>query len=776
MFKQFYGLVCLLLWVWAGCAWSGPPGPDLLKTGRPQSLNQGVTLLPLLDSRVFPQPESKPVLTHGAPIVIDPGLAREECLKAWKEHGFTSQVGFYQGPWPEESAFKWSEFPQRGLATDLAVGLELKNLDIKLTGFNALMVPQALSNSLALPLFAAGSVISNGAFDLGGRIIPSLQVKYTGLVEINFLSKLAGGLFFSKSYLADLTDWSVSESQLYAGFFRSPGDGRDLGTKNAPRVLGDVFVTAARDPELGSLPQLIQAAWLNRALSSAVIDAETKIDLVDRMSDMVEAPAWTERELTELAATDKNLMEKIGPVLGWDRKWFSGARLDKDLADFYDADPAWIQESLGRYKVFEALARAFLDQAGRLREIRMNRPLDPREKILDVDIAAALSGWGRRRTANLLYRDLFLEVQGGSGLERVLTRLLAQAPEEFGNKELLERRASRLLAQALIDDSPDDPRRAAAFLVAWEGPRVLDRPLERQVVLEVLSGEDLWAAPLVLADLRKSEGPNRECLRLAGAMELEEALPLLTDLATKEDSEGIVLELSRLVPDIPVTLTAALGRETGLAPDKTAAVDALGCFSGRPRVIKALRGLVEKWRTEERPDAALTARAIKSLGLLEDRASLPLIFDIWADGLPAEKDAFLVRRASLAAFQRLAGPEFLSAVLDSVSPMAEDVVGNQAPLGEVVDFFGEARYGPAVEFLRGLVYRRETDPIMVQAAIASLGLIATGEAEEVLNQLAASPNLDLSHPARKALETMVRERSLLAGLDLYTREEAAPEN
>ena len=119
-------------------------------------------------------------------------------------------------------------------------------------------------------------------------------------------------------------------------------------------------------------------------------------------------------------------------------------------------------------------------------------------------------------------------------------------------------------------------------------------------------------------------------------------------------------------------------------------------------------------------------------------------------------------------------PEFLSGVLDAVSPLTEDLIKNQAAVGEAVDFLGEARYGPAVDFLYGIVHHRDASPTMVQAAIGSLGLIATGDAEAVLSRLAKSPRLDLSQAAGQALETVVRERSLLAGLDRYGVEISTP--
>ena len=148
----------LLLLTLFGCVGPGQPTASFLDLAPPRPLPEAVTLLPILDSRDFPPDFQSPDLAQSAQVLI----SAEEVMKlgeqVWRKEGLVSDLRQYQGVLPDAGTFTWNDFPLRDIDTDLALGLELKSLNLKKIGPNSLLPAHAVLDAALMPLFAAGLI------------------------------------------------------------------------------------------------------------------------------------------------------------------------------------------------------------------------------------------------------------------------------------------------------------------------------------------------------------------------------------------------------------------------------------------------------------------------------------------------------------------------------------------------------------------------------------------------------------------------------------------
>ncbi|MFH1091030.1 MAG: hypothetical protein V1742_05615, partial [Pseudomonadota bacterium] len=671
-------LVVLFLCLICGCTSVSAPRPTTLQRGAPQELTQEVTLLPVLDSRSFLPSDKYPDLRAPVSIVMPASSILEQGRLVWQREGLASKIMPYEGPEPESDSFTWTDFPLRALKTDLGLGLEIKSLSLEKTGHNALMPVQVFTDGMLLPFFALGQAATNGHVDLGGRYLPSSEIKFTFKVDLNCLSLKGGGHIYTKSYSLNLTDRSVSERRLQHGFYRSAQDGQNFGRQTAPRVIEEVFTRMARDPALANLPRLAELAWLRRVLAEPRIGPRIKADSVQKVTAGLSVPEFTAPELKIITDPNLELPEKIELAFLADRD--PDAETPKaGFLKSYAVDPLWAQESADQLKLFTSACEVLLDALGRLNQVKMNRPLTKEEGRLEERIMAVLTRWGENQAANQLFRAEINKKGIDWSRKKAAVLLLARNLETLDNEEFVHKQIEERVL--ILSGKEAITPETAAFLAAVKGEAVLEEhAIPRLRLLEVLSGDDRWAAPLVLQALSSGDF-DPQLIRLAGAMELPAALPLL--LAALKDALAAPRPLSGSgkEQDIPL-LPGDPRRKKTAQPDPVLLVRALGSFRDQPQVSSILRSLVELWRRKVQPDFGpritleasslvglegspdLAAEAAAALGRLADREAAEVLFWLWAADWLVEKDSATVRRASLGALEDLAGPAHKQKILE----------------------------------------------------------------------------------------------------------------
>ena len=352
------------------------------------------------------------------------------------------------------------------MKTDLGLGLELKSLVLKKTGYNALMVPHTLLNSTLLPAFALGAIGSDGHVDLGGRLIPSSEIRLTTEVTLNVLSRRGGGLVFSKQYTVELTDKMVSDSSLYQGIFVGAGDGQDLGRKMAPRIIADVFGMMTRDPELLYLPRYARAVWLGRIMQDERVAPAFKARIFDRVAGRVNVPEWSAEEMKILKSELSTLPDKVLYT-------YSLGAGDSELApgggflELYTVEPAWAEEAAGRLRLFELVCQTVFSALDRLGQKKLQSPLTPDEKDLENKFLDLLGRWGGSYTANRLFRKTIQSPGAGLAVRTHLFRLLTNGGGAIDNQEFLNQELEAKMT-AIREGTADETARDRAGLCASE--------------------------------------------------------------------------------------------------------------------------------------------------------------------------------------------------------------------------------------------------------------------------------------------------------------------
>ncbi|MEW6266434.1 MAG: hypothetical protein AB1641_25455 [Thermodesulfobacteriota bacterium] len=728
-------MLCLGL---AGCA--GPViGPSLPPVGPIERLSEDMTFLPVLDSRLFPDQDQVPDLETGTPVF----LSAEEILAvgrdSWRDENLVSRLKTYRGPLPAGPSFKWSDFPMRGLETDLGLGLEIKSLILKKTELNTLLPAHNLVDAAVLPFFAVGVLASNGHFDLAGRWLPSSTMKLAAQVDLVALSLKAGGPIFQKTYLVRLTEPAVREAALYPGFWLSREDGLDLGRRAAPPLIDQIFRWLARDPELTLWPRLAGLAWLSRLLADERVHLPVKTNWLSRLTGDITVP---DQPLAEILTMSHPGYPPLGPG-------------DEET------HPVAVEAARGRARLFDMAVSILLDAAGRLNRIKMTRPLVPEERVLEIRIMGLLAKWGTHRSAGLTYRIVALDERSDWNRRKAAWTLLSRGLETADNEGFLKTETARRLA--FLESRAPQAAEAVAFLLAVKGEAAgLDHALPRRYLFQALSGEDRWAAPLVLEALQAGDF-SPEVVRLAGAMALDQAAPLLLSTLDSEiDRSAAGIRLTR--PRLPLLPYASPGQSPASGPDQVSMVRALAAFKSRLEVTRALRSLLERWRQGRGVGDELAAEAVRSLAGLEDRGSASLLADTWLY-LAGEDGSPRVRKAILSALVTLAGEEEKARLLSRAESLVPTKPEARGPWLELLEFFEQCRYFPAAAFLKSMAGRASLTVDLRGAALAALAGLAAPESEEIIRPLAGSPEPDLALAARSAWEKLVRERAFWKELE-----------
>jgi hypothetical protein len=720
-----------------------------------------VTFLMLSDRRSSPQADTaRPDPTIGIPVTMPVEGFLDKGLDTWRQENW--DVVLYNGPKPQTPDFTWSDFPLRGLTTDLGFGLDLKTIVLKEAGHNTWLAPHVLLDTLLLPLFAAGAMVSDGRFDLAARVFPSTTAAVIMDVELNVLSLKAGGLLFSKPYQARALAGRVYESTLQPNVRSGTGNTQELGQRLAALASENVFSEMTLDPELFRLPELANAVWLRRILAGPRLNASEKERLINKLADRTEIPCLTEEEIERLQALEPDDIQGATVVLER-RPVLTGVA---DPPSPVLVNPKRLAETRAWMAVFKTMVTAMLEESGRLKAASMTAPPTADEKRLSATISNRLTSWGKNYAANRMYRTLFESGQLGRYEMEALFGILAGDLETLDNETYVRRELARLGDQ-MATGSETRRVEAAALIVAARGAGVLgDSRVVRPFLFQVLSGEDQWADHLVSAALEKGDF-NPDTVRLAGAMALSRAVPMLLDLF-----KLVRLKESRRLWTSQGLTWQSAARELGIdpydLPESTQIIRALGGFSENMEVRKAFREIIVTWRGIEENE--VVAAAISCLGDMGDQEAMPIILDIWKKEWSAVHPASSVRRAALDALAKAADQEIWSVMLHDCRKQVERLSGlinyarpdparNVTLLHEAADFFGRIRYAPAVDFLAGITCLEPGDRSLAQTAIRSLSLIATAEAYAVLKNMAGSDNMVLSGEAKTALDHLVVEQA-----------------
>ena len=565
--RQLLAMAAALAVLTAACAHvEGPPtaapavAPEVvaaMESGPGPRLRAPLTVLPIRDARQPAMEGARPDLRAGTAVFIPAATFLRQGEAVWKQEGLS--VVPYEGPGPSEPDFSWDEFPTRALATDLAAGLELTSLDLKIAGHNAWLPPHTLVDASLMPLFAAGTLLTGGHLDLAAWVIPSTMVHFTAQVNLHMISRAAGGPLFDKTYLVLLQEENVRQSDLYGSFQPRPDDGQTLGRTLAPQVIERIFTTVARDPELAALPEMARLLWLNRLLLAEEIPTDRKIRELTAMSGDFSPPDLSEAELAVLKDPG------AAPPQSMDAERFLTAR--------------------GRLARFDRGRAVLVDNLVRLDRDWLTRPLAPEERDLYALLADLLSRSASSRSGRFRLQEL----ARSDDTDRLTRRVAWEALLSAGDRGFVTE-FSAGLERRLDAGSPEQREDAAALLVAAARQSGRTPPgMPRPLLLRVLSGRDAWAAPAVLAALSPRD-MDPEAVRLAGAMALEGAAePLLTMLRAMETDPGIY-EADRYPAIVPLT-PSNYRQGAGFRPDPAAVMKALGAFD-QPKVRDLLHAVV----------------------------------------------------------------------------------------------------------------------------------------------------------------------------------------
>lgn len=721
--KQALLIILFCLVFIFGCAGYRLEKSETLPTVTQVQPKLDVTLFPLLDLRHFPDPEVFPSLENGVAILISASEISERAGVILSRQGRFFNIKSYSGPLPEVSGLK---FPLRGLGTDAGLGLEIIRFDLKESGQNRLIVPQAVANAVLLPLFAVGTIISNGHFDLGGWMIPSRQVEYLVKIKANFFSLKGGGLIFSKTYQVIDSYESVPDRKLKKGFFQSKEDGQEMGRLLAPGLIQAAFTRVAEDRELSYLPSYIQLTWLGRIMEDDRLRPAAKAALLDRLFK----DAILETSISEEISTDD------------DKPGIPGHEKGESKAKYYDQN-----------------ARTLLKLAGRMNREKMQRTL-AREEITQFDTIMKILGWlGQQAGPNELYRSHLGSPEVSLYEKKAIVLLLARDLESFDNEGFLQE-LSQSLAKDLKGDSPEKRLEAAALLIALDGEEAIKRyDVSTETALKALSSDDVWVEAVVLKMIEEGDF-QPEAVRLAGALNMSKAgLILLAalektlnpdqGLSGKKEGEGSASQVRFKEAD-PVLIVKALGN-----------------IKDQPLINTVLRSLLEyalAHKHEFSGRADLPAEIIRSLGRLQDRDSVESFFQAWVQPWPGVKNAHLIRRAALESIALMGDDRLWGRILAQAQALDLDLSENQAILREAGDFFGLIRYAPAVPLMVKIINHPQSSDLMLKACFQALSRMAAPEAETALYQLVHGPIWHLSKSAEEALEQLVLEKALILSL------------
>ena len=755
-----YLIICLVVLTTA-CQTRMYEEPSLLAVGVPQELDSAITMLPVLDSRIFPAEPAPPVFTRGLTVTVPAELLAAKAEEVWSDEGLASSFVIYNGPVPDTGLPSYAGFPLRGLSTDLAFGLQLRKLTLKKSGHNALIVPHSAFDAWVLPFTALTQLVTQGAIDPAGYALPSSTILLNAEVTLHCLSLKAGGPLLSKPYSIEVTDKGVSERRLRVTNIPNVEDGQDYGRETAPNVAELLFLNMARDPEIGLLPLLADAAWFGRVLGDASIDAGVKTGLIRDRTSGLEPPDFMPDELDLFGAEGLELGEKVRTAVTLQDSTAEVAPGGEFLSA-YAVDPVWLRRAEVHSRIFFTIMDSLLDAVAGLYETAMVRPLTEDENAEYEAIVAVLTHWSGNWSANRgLQSRLSKGRQDKATRQGIIMRILASDLEALDNEEFVNRQVEENLTA--LEGQPDQQDRAASILIAAHGSKALDEyPIPQSVLLKALSGRDSWAADFVLSRIESGDY-QPDVVRLCGAMRLPESVPYL--LAELDPAFRTATPLQSAARPPRVELLPVKESEEKTPLDPAGIIRALGCFQGRKDVAEALWTVVEDPERTNSFSAAAAAEAIRSLGRITGADMADRLVEIWSRDWSAEADTALVRRAALETLARVGGVEQFRRIAALAEEAAGEPAQNAAPLAEAVDFFGEARYAPASALLQKLAVQVEADATVRVAALQSLATIGTSEAEDILNRLAASADAATAVGAQNALETLTREKSLLQGLE-----------
>lgn len=747
--------------------------PALFKLAPDTVLPEETTLLPVLDLREYPEDFEKPDLAEGTTLFVPADYMIEQGKKVWRDEGFLQMVRPYRGPLPNRSTFEWEEFPLFGLHTDLGMGLEINRHSVKKVSYNALLPVHAVLDASVMPLYALGVLATDGHLDLAGRVLPSATVKSTLWVDLNLVSLRGGGRFFSKAYVINLSDRAVSDSKLYPRAQKTREDGQAFGQSRNTELIQAVFGRIARDPELAMISHLADMAWLGRILEDPSIEADVKHRALVRLTEGIHVPELTAEELKIVSDPYLTFDEKIHDITAGRNFDLPEYRLREDQV----MDPDWIESLQGRLRLFNLTFQVVLKHVGRLKAEARHRPLLVEEVKIKNKIMSLLVRWGQAYVPNRIYRRVIQNKAADLFQKKALIQVLAESPGIFENDRYIGAVVNGLYETIAVCDEKSSVE-AATLLVAAKGEMVLgDDRVSPRLLLKALSGEEPWAGSWVLKGL-KPDRYQADILRLAGAMGLEEAVPILLE-SMKAGERQIMIKAGEMIPRPVVDLLPTKAPAyVDVQPKPVLAAGILGNYSGHPEVVKALRTVVDHF-TPDDPEE-LPAEAARSLGRLHDTESADMLLRIWMDDWRLEDKAPLMRRAVLEALTEMGAYDSLMIALGQALELAvvergpkEILNQKRTALLEIVECFENLRLAAAIGFMTDVIQYFPESVTLRRAAFETLARTPVPKAEAALRKLAQSKKSPISQEAKKALNRLVMEKAKLCYLKGYMTPEKA---
>ncbi len=175
-------------------------------------------------------------------------------------------------------------------------------LDVVLTAFrmdkvntNLWVVPHLILDGVALPAFAATTVVSKGQVDMGGYLLPSTAMGVTLQAKV-FLFGEKNLKVMERPYLVELPLGSVSERELRESLRSSAGYGVRLGREEGQKVLAKFVETVSRDPYWAYVEDFRQLAEAEALVASREAPMVEKMAAARRVLRLLKPLIYTPEE------------------------------------------------------------------------------------------------------------------------------------------------------------------------------------------------------------------------------------------------------------------------------------------------------------------------------------------------------------------------------------------------------------------------------------------------------------------------------------------------
>lgn len=258
LIRMVFAVIAAASLLLAGCAYTTVTAKtEIPKPGPRVATGQAAVMPQVKDNRSWPHAAQDDPINH---IRIFAPQITSDLRKSLVERGLFKAL-----PTPEAPSAK-------GMNSSLKITISLFKL--AKAGLNSWIVPHLLVDGLALPVFAATTVVSGGDVDLGGYFIPSTKMGVT--VQATAYYAESGQNILVRSYLVELPVGAVSERELRRGGVDKYG--AKVGEREGAKALAILAETMARDPN-----------WASLAEYRVLTDGELEQKAAKKRSDLVAA-------------------------------------------------------------------------------------------------------------------------------------------------------------------------------------------------------------------------------------------------------------------------------------------------------------------------------------------------------------------------------------------------------------------------------------------------------------------------------------------------------